>query len=50
MNKSHLPALLAALLFPLSGSASDYTYMRPCARANAMGTAFSTVPGDACAV
>ena len=50
MNKSRLIALLSALLFPLPGSASDFTYVRPCARANAMGTAFSTVPGDACAV
>ncbi|MDO8804715.1 MAG: hypothetical protein Q7R35_09785 [Elusimicrobiota bacterium] len=50
MNKSHLLALLAALFFPLGGSAADFTSLRPCARANAMGTAFSTVTGDACAV
>ncbi|MBI4350846.1 MAG: hypothetical protein HY550_05370 [Elusimicrobia bacterium] len=50
MNKSTLLALSAALLFPLSGYASDFTYVRPCARANAMGTAFSTLAGDACAV
>ena len=50
MNKSPLPALLAALLFPLSGGAADFTSLRPCARANAMGTAFSTVSGDPCAV
>ncbi len=50
MNKSTLLAMSAALLFPLSGSAADFTSVRPCARANAMGTAFSTVGGDACAV
>jgi len=50
MNKSPLLSLLAALLFPLNGAAADFTSVRPCARANAMGTAFSTVTGDACAV
>ncbi|OIO01070.1 MAG: hypothetical protein AUJ51_09080 [Elusimicrobia bacterium CG1_02_56_21] len=50
MNKSSIFALLAALLFPSGGSAADFTYMRPCARSNAMGTAFATVTGDACSV
>lgn len=50
MNKSPLLTMLASLLFPLSGSAADFTSVRPCARANAMGTAFTTVTGDACAV
>ena len=50
MNKSSLLALLAAPLFPLFGAAADFTALRPCARANALGTAFTTVTDDACAV
>ena len=50
MNNSPLPALIAALLFPVGAAAADFTSLRPCARANAMGTAFSTVADDACAV
>lgn len=42
--------LLAALAAPLTAAASDFTFMKPCARANAMGSAFSTVTGDPCAV
>lgn len=38
-------------LAPMGAAASaDYTYLRPCVRANALGTAFSTVAGDPCAV
>jgi hypothetical protein len=50
MNKPILTAILSALLCPAAAWASDYTFMRPCPRANAMGSAFSTVEGDACAV
>ncbi len=51
MNKTTLPAFLAALLLTASAAAaSDFTYMRPCARANALGSAFSTVSQDPCAV
>jgi hypothetical protein len=51
MNRTPYTALLAALLLSASAAAaSDFTFMRPCARANALGTAFSTVQGDACAV
>ena len=50
MNKSPLLALLAALLFPPGGYAADFTFMRPCARANALGTAFATVTEDPCAI
>lgn len=50
MNKTPLYALLAALLLPAPGAASDFTFMKPCARANAMGAAFATVTEDACAV
>ncbi len=50
MNKTILTALATALLWPAAAGASDYTFMRPCPRANAMGSAFSTVEGDACAV
>ncbi|MEK7721132.1 MAG: hypothetical protein AAB359_01950, partial [Elusimicrobiota bacterium] len=50
MNKPPLLALLAALSLPLCGSAADFTSLRPCVRANAMGTAFATVTEDACAV
>lgn len=51
MKKTLLSALIAApMLLPLRAGASDFTFMKPCARANAMGSAFSTVTGDACAV
>lgn len=50
MNKSPLLALFATLLLPLAGYAVDFTAVHPCARANAMGTAFTTVTEDACAV
>jgi len=50
MNKPLLLILLAALLRAPAALASDYTFVRPCPRANAMGSAFSTVEGDACAV
>ncbi len=50
MKNSTLPALFAALLLAPAVYAADFTFMRPCARANAMGSAFSTVAGDACAV
>ncbi len=51
MKKTLFPALLAVpLLLPLNSAASDFTFMKPCARANAMGTAFTTVTEDACAV
>lgn len=50
MNKTTLTTLLAALLLAAPAAASDFTFMRPCARANAMGSAFSTVQGDSCAV
>ncbi len=42
--------LLAAFCLPLSAAAADFTSLRPGARANALGTAFSTVAGDAAAV
>lgn len=50
MNKPQLSLMLAALLSPAWAAASDFTFAKPCARANAMGTAFSTVSEDACAV
>ena len=50
MNKTLLTSVLSALLLPAAAGASDYTFMRPCPRADAMGSAFSTVEGDACAV
>ena len=50
MNKPIFTALLSFLLLPAAAGASDYTFMRPCPRANAMGSAFSTVEGDSCAV
>ena len=50
MNKTPLHALLAALLLPALAAGSDFTFMKPCARANALGSAFSTVTEDACAV
>ena len=50
MKKQILAAIVLTLLPSVSPAASDYTFMRPCPRANAMGTAFSTVEGDACAV
>lgn len=47
-----LPLLLALLAFYPAGTAfsSDITWLRPGARANAMGSAFSTVDGDPYAV
>ena len=50
MNRPLLLILAAALFFPVSWTAADFTMLRPCARANAMGTAFATVTGDACSV
>jgi len=51
MNKTTFSAFLGALLLSVSAAAaSDFTYMRPCARANALGSAFSTVTEDPCAV
>jgi hypothetical protein len=51
MNITALKALFASLLLSASAAAaSDFTYMRPCARANALGSAFSTVTEDPCAV
>ena len=50
MKTSTLHALIAVLLLAPSAYASDFTFMRPCARANAMGGAFSTVGEDPCAV
>lgn len=49
MKKPLLPLLLAASL-PAAAWAADFTYMRPCVRANGAGSAFSTVEGDPCAV
>jgi len=50
MNKITLLTLAALCLLPPAAGAADFTYMKPCARANALGTAFSTVQEDACAV
>jgi hypothetical protein len=51
MNKTLFSALISAsLLVPLGAEAADFTFMKPCSRANALGTAFSTVAGDPCAV
>jgi hypothetical protein len=50
MTKTLLCALLAATLLTAPAAAADFTFMKPCARANALGSAFSTVSGDPCAV
>lgn len=51
MKKTLLKALICApLLLASPAAASDFTFMRPCARANAAGSAFATVYGDPCAV
>lgn len=42
--------LLAVFCLPLAAAGADFTSLRPGARANALGTAFSTVGGDASAV
>lgn len=47
MNKAILIALLTLpLLSPARAAAGDYTWLTPGARANAMGTAFSSVADD----
>ena len=50
MKKTVLICLLMQFACAAVAGAADFTYMRPGARANAMGTAFSTVEDDACAV
>ncbi|OGR42889.1 MAG: hypothetical protein A2X35_09655 [Elusimicrobia bacterium GWA2_61_42] len=50
MKISTLPVFFAALLLSAPACAADFTFLRPGARANAMGTAFSTVEDDAYAV
>lgn len=50
MTKTLLYALLASSMLTAPAAAVDFTYMKPCARANALGSAFSTVTGDPCAV
>ncbi len=51
MKKIPLASLAAfILLLPGLSAASDFTFMMPCTRANAVGSAFSTVTGDPCAV
>ncbi len=51
MKESALLLVTLLLLAPSgAGAAVDFTYLRPGARANAMGTAFSTVEGDPYAV
>ncbi|MDA8131691.1 MAG: hypothetical protein M0011_09335 [Elusimicrobia bacterium] len=50
MKKQFLQLLLATALTPAVAAAADFTYMRPCVRANAAGSAFSTVEGDPCAI
>jgi hypothetical protein len=50
MKKSALLCVLLQLLPAMAAKAVDFTFARPGVRANSMGSAFSTVDGDAYAV
>ena len=50
MKKQYLLAALASFAFNAAANGADFTFLAPGVRANSMGTAFSTVDGDAYAV
>ncbi len=50
MKRQYLLAALASITISAVANAADFTSLSPGTRANAMGTAFSTVDGDAYAV